>query len=150
MTLEDAVATLLSTGAGLVVALVVVTLTIIQALPVSAKPWSWLAKAIGHALNGEVLKEVSETKSQLEGHILSDSRSKILGFNRELLQHQKHTREDFIEILGVIDAYEDYCKSHPDYQNSRCVHAVANIERVYDVLLETGDFLAEGPEKQGG
>ena len=146
MTLEDAIATLLSTGAGLVVALVVVTLTIIQALPVSAKPWSWLAKTIGHALNGEVLKEVSETKSQLEGHILSDSRSKILGFNRELLQHQRHTREDFIEILGVIDAYEDYCKSHPDYQNSRCVHAVANIERVYDVLLENGDFLAEAPQ----
>lgn len=123
-----------------------VVLTLLQVAPVKINPWSALARAIGRALNGEVLKEVGETKAQLEGHILSDSRSKILGFNRELLQHQKHTREDFIEILGVIDEYEDYCKKHPDYKNSRCVHAVANIERVYDDLLITGDFLAEGPK----
>ena len=141
MTLEEALVGLLGGGTGLGV-----LLGLIQVSPIPIKPWSAIAKALGRAINGEVLKEVSETKAQLEGHILSDSRSKILGFNRELLQHQRHTREDFIEILGVIDAYEDYCKSHPDYQNSRCVHAVANIERVYDVLLETGDFLAEGPQ----
>lgn len=145
MTLEEILSLILGGGTGLGV-----LLGLIQVSPIPINPWSAIAKALGRAINGEVLKEVSETKSQLEGHILSDSRSKILGFNRELLQHQRHTREDFIEILGVIDAYEDYCKSHPDYQNSRCVHAVANIERVYDVLLETGDFLAEGPEKQGG
>lgn len=145
MTLEEVLSLILGGGTGLGV-----LLGLIQVSPIPIKPWSAVAKALGRAINGEVLKEVSETKSQLEGHILSDSRSKILGFNRELLQHQRHTREDFIEILGVIDAYEDYCKSHPDYQNSRCVHAVANIERVYDVLLATGDFLAEGPEKQGG
>lgn len=39
---------------------------------------------------------------------------------------------------------------HPEYKNQRCVHAVKNIGRVYDTLLDTGDFLAEGPEKQGG
>ena len=124
----------------------VALLTLIQIAPVKVDPWSAIAKALGRAINGEVLKEVTDTKSQLEKHILADSRSKILGFNRELLQHQKHTREDFIEILGVIDSYEDYCKNHPDYKNSRCVHAVANIERVYDQLLVTGDFLAEVPQ----
>lgn len=124
----------------------VALLTLIQIAPVKVDPWSAIAKALGRAINGEVLKEVTDTKSQLEEHILTDSRSKILGFNRELLQHQKHTREDFIEILGVIDSYEDYCKNHPDYKNSRCVHAVANIERVYDQLLVTGDFLAEVPQ----
>ena len=130
-------------GSGLGLAAV---LTLIQIAPVKIDPWSAIAKALGRAINEEVLKEVTDTKSQLEEHILTDSRSKILGFNRELLQHQKHTREDFIEILGVIDSYEDYCKNHPDYKNSRCVHAVANIERVYDLLLVTGDFLAEAPQ----
>ena len=136
MTLDEL---LLGGGLGLVG-----LLTLIQIAPVKIDPWSAIAKALGRAINGEVLKEVTDTKAQLEGHILTDSRSKILGFNRELLQHQKHTREDFIEILGVIDNYEDYCKSHPEYKNSRCVHAVANIERVYDELLITGDVLAEG------
>lgn len=132
---------LLGSGLGLAA-----LLTLVQIAPVKVDPWSAIAKALGRAINGEVLKEVTDTKSQLEEHILTDSRSKILGFNRELLQHQKHTREDFIEILGVIDSYEDYCKNHPDYKNSRCVHAVANIERVYDQLLVTGDFLAEAPQ----
>ena len=137
MTLDEL---LLGGGLGLVG-----LLTLIQIAPVKIDPWSAIAKALGRAVNGEVLKEVTDTKAQLEGHILTDSRSKILGFNRELLQHQKHTREDFIEILGVIDNYEDYCKSHTEYKTSRCVHAVANIERVYDELLITGDFLAETP-----
>ena len=74
----------------------VALLTLIQIAPVKVDPWSAIAKALGRAINGEVLKEVTDTKSQLEKHILTDSRSKILGFNRELLQHQKHTREDFI------------------------------------------------------
>lgn len=141
MTLEEILSLILGGGTGLGV-----LLGLVQVSPIPVKPWSAIAKALGRAINGEVLKEVTDTKSQLEEHILTDSRSKILGFNRELLQHQKHTREDFIEILGVIDSYEDYCKNHPDYQNSRCVHAVANIERVYDELLITGDFLAEGPQ----
>ena len=141
MTLEEILSLILGGGTGLGV-----LLGLIQVSPIPVKPWSAIAKALGRAINGEVLKEVTDTKSQLEKHILADSRSKILGFNRELLQHQKHTREDFIEILGVIDSYEDYCKNHPDYKNSRCVHAVKNIGRVYDTLLETGDFLAEGPQ----
>lgn len=141
MTLEEILSLILGGGTGLGV-----LLGLVQVSPIPVKPWSAIAKALGRAINGEVLKEVTDTKSQLEEHILTDSRSKILGFNRELLQHQKHTREDFIEILGVIDSYEDYCKNHPDYKNSRCVHAVANIERVYDQLLVTGDFLAEVPQ----
>lgn len=135
MTLQEL---LLGGGLGLAV-----LLTLVQVAPVKLDPWTALARALGRALNGDVLRELGDTKAKLEAHILADSRSKILGFNRELLQHQKHTREDFIEILGVIDSYEDYCKNHPDYKNSRCIHAVRNIGRVYDELLVTGDFLKE-------
>ena len=50
--------------------------------------------------------------------------------------HEEH----FIEILAVIDAYEDYCRSHPDYKNNRCICAVANIKRVYNERLQKHDF----------
>ena len=100
---------------------------------------------------------MGETKAKLEEHIEADGkhtadqhRTRILRFNTECLRHQRHTREDFIDILAEIDEYERYCQAHPEYKNQRCVHAVKNIGRVYDTLLETGDFLAEGPEKQGG
>lgn len=126
-------------------------LTLIQISPIKLDPWTALARAIGRALNGDVLRELGETKTKLEAHIQADDRraadqhrARILAFNTELLRGQCHTREDFIDILAEIDAYESYCKSHPEYKNSRCVHAVANIGRVYDELLKTGDFLAEG------
>lgn len=128
----------------------VVLLTLIQISPIKFDPWTAIARALGKAFNGEVLQEISETKRKLEDHIKVDDernadlhRSRILEFNTELLRKQRHTREDFIEILSEIDKYEKYCKSHPEYKNSRCVHAIANIGRVYDELLTTGKFLAE-------
>ena len=68
-------------------------------------------------------------------------RERILQYNNELLRNIPHTREDFIEILTVIDAYNLYCKTHEDYKNNRATHAIKNILRVYDERLEKRDFL---------
>ena len=130
-------------------------LTLLQISPIKINPWSALARAIGRALNKDVLDELktvksqqAETKRKLEEHIRTDDerdadshRQRILQFNNELLRDIPHTREDFIEILAVIDYYEAYCREHEDYKNSRCVHAIANIGRVYDERLKKHDFL---------
>ena len=52
-----------------------------------------------------------------------------------------HTREDFIEILAVIDDYESYCRDHEDYKNNRATCAIENIKRVYMERLQKHDFL---------
>ena len=44
-------------------------------------------------------------------------------------------------MLAEIDGYESYCRTHPDYQNNRAVHAIANIGRIYDEQMEHHDFL---------
>lgn len=97
--------------------------------------------------DGDVLAEVRETRKRLDDHVKVDDqrnadllRSRILQFNCELIEDRKHTREDFIEILTVIDSYEDYCHDHPEYKNNRCTHAVANVKRVYDDRLAKHDF----------
>lgn len=133
----------------------VVLLTLIQIAPVKVDPWSAIAKAIGRLINADVLKELAEvratqakTQSRLDEHIRVDDerdadrhRESILQFNNELLRELPHTREDFIEVLAKIDAYEKYCAEHPEYPNSRAVHAIANIGRVYDDRLKKHDFL---------
>ena len=53
----------------------------------------------------------------------------------------QHTREDFIEILAVIDDYESYCRDHKEYKNNRAVCAIENIKRVYMDRLQKHDFL---------
>lgn len=68
-------------------------------------------------------------------------RSRILRFNNELVRSIDHTQEDFDEILGIIDAYRTYCRTHEEYKNNKCTHAIANIERCYDDRLEKHDFL---------
>lgn len=133
------------TGGGISV---FVLLTLIQIAPVKVNPWAAIARWIGKAINGEVLDKLGRVEKRLDEHIKTDDerdadlhRTRILQFNTELLRGIKHTKEDFSEILYNIDCYERYCKEHPDYQNNRAVHAIANIGRVYDERLEKHDFL---------
>ena len=147
MTLKEIVA-----GSG---GVVLVLLTLLQVAPVKINPWSAIARWVGRALNSEVLKELADVRStqqvtakKLDDHIAADEvrhanrlRERILQFNNELLRNIPHTREDFIEILAVIDAYNSYCRTHEDYQNNRAIHAIKNIERVYDDRLQKRDFL---------
>ena len=115
--------------------------TVIQIAPVKVNPWSAVAKAIGRAINTDVMVELAEmkkvqkqTQEKLEAHIIMDDermadtyRTKILRFNNELLRDIDHTKEEFIEALADIDEYERYCKEHPAYKNNRAIHAINNI-----------------------
>ena len=127
---------------------IVIFLTVVQIAPIKLNPWSYIAKVIGRALNAEVLEQQQATQKRLDEHIETDDkrnanslRAQILQFNDELIDDRKHSKESFVEILGVIDEYEEYCRSHPNYKNNRCAHAVANIGRVYDERLQKHDFL---------
>ena len=135
----------LLTGGG---GLLVLALTVIQVAPVKINPWSAIAKAIGRAINAEVLAELERTRIKLDDHIRTDDeraadmhRARILRFNQDLIRQIPHTREEFIEALTEIDRYQQFCREHPDYPNSRAVHAIANIGRVYDERLQKHDFL---------
>lgn len=134
---------LLGGGGGLMI-----LLTLVQIAPIKVNPWTDIARAIGRAINADVLREIQETRSRLDAHIKADEeynadtiRSRILRFNNELIRDVPHTKEDFIDILADIDFYEEFCRKHPDYKNNRAVHAIANIGRVYDERLQKHDFL---------
>ena len=128
--------------------LLAVLLTLVQIAPVKINPWSAIAKAIGNAINADVLRELDTVTQKLDTHIRVDDernadsyRTRILQFNNELLREIMHTREDFIEILAVIDDYERYCREHKEYKNNRAVCAIENIKRVYMERLQKHDFL---------
>lgn len=123
-------------------------ITLLQIAPIKINPWSALARAIGRAINADVLSELKQTNEKLDEHIRADDernadmrRTRILRFNNELIRDIPHTKEDFIDILSDIDDYEDYCRKHPEYKNNRAVHAIANIGRAYDDRLQKHDFL---------
>ena len=136
--------------------------TLIQVMPIKINPWSciwkmlkWIWHSFCRSLNADVLAQLSQiqeqqkdTQKKLEDHIKLDNereadkvRASILQFNNELLREIPHTKEEFVEVLSKIDWYNAFCEENKDYRNSRAVHAIANIERVYDERLQKHDFL---------
>lgn len=120
-------------------------LTLVQLAPIKVNPWSWLAKSVGKAIG------IAAIAKKLDEHISTDDRRdadrhrmEILRFNNELLRSIDHTKEEFIEVLAEIDAYERFCEDHPDYPNNRAVLAIENIRENYRERLKKHDFLQEG------
>ena len=124
-------------GGGLLAAV----MTLLQIAPVKIAPWSWLAQAIGRAINAEVIKKLDDHITTDDRRAADGNRTRILHFNNELLRDMQHTKEEFIEVLAEIDAYEKYCRDHPDYPNNRAVLAIENSRDTYKRRLDKHDFL---------
>ena len=69
------------------------------------------------------------------------ARRRILRFNDELLRNVDHSKEYFDDILEDVRVYEEYCKSHPRFQNGKTVMADKNIRRCYENCMDKHSFL---------
>lgn len=131
--------------------------TIIKIPKIEINIWQWIAVKLGNALNRDVLREMEEIKDKqtkidekLDKHISKNEeeiaigkRKNILLFAREILYGQKHTREDFAQILLDVDDYNSYCAAHEGFLNKRAEFAIDLIERNYRERLDKADFLDE-------
>ncbi len=127
---------------------VIVVMTLIQVAPIKVNPWSWLARLVGKACNGEIIEDIADIKKRIEKldadqeeiRALS-ARTRILKFNDELLQNQRHSQEYFNQILDDIGSYQQYCDSHKEFKNEKAKLAIENVERCYRKCMEDRDFL---------
>lgn len=133
----------------------VLLLSLIQIAPLKLNPWSWLARKIGKAINGEVLEKVKELDLKIDAvdkktELLSKKedmktavqcRARILRFGDEILHGVQHSKEHFDSVLLDITDYQQYCCTHEDFANHVTLHTTKKIEAVYQHLLDTGGFL---------
>lgn len=131
-----------------IAAALVALASLVQISPLKINPWSWLGKAIGRAINGEVVdrltaiekrQQTAEDKMDLSEAVMH--RYRILRFGDEIKNHVKHSEEMFNQVLEDITAYEQYCKDHPKFQNGKTVITIGVIEQTYKVCLQNNDFL---------
>lgn len=122
-------------------------LTVLQIAPIKINPWSWIAKRVGKAINGEVItkvgnleKEVSTLRKDVTEQAVVTCRVRILRFGDELMRGIHHSKDCFDQTLRDIDTYESYCREHPDFQNNVTCITVQHIKDVYNKLLSDGDF----------
>lgn len=123
-------------------------MTLVQLAPIKINPWSWIAKAIGRAINSEVLEEVKTLRLDVQHNKEDDdeqwaslSRTHILRFGDEILHGVAHSKEHFDQILLDISKYEKYCKDHPEYKNDVANATIRQIKNTYQRCLEHNDFL---------
>lgn len=98
--------------------------------------------------DNQVMMKLDALGEKLEAHIQEDaaakadeSRSRILRFGDEVRRGVLHTEEHWIDILLDVDRYEDYCETHPTYENNRATASIKYLKGVFDGRLEKNDFL---------
>ena len=131
------------------VALVIAAISVvIQITPVKINPWSWLARKIGKAINGDMMeefkamrKDLDDMKNEMEATNAKNLRTKIIRFSSEIRAHQLHTKDYFDEILDDITAYELYCDAHKDFKNNITDISSGLIKDTYKRCLAENEFL---------
>mgnify|MGYP004560351941 FL=1 len=88
----------------------------------------------------DLSKKLDSLESKIDLNKAEDKRACVLRFNGEIKRGIHHDEEEFNECLGAIDYYEDYCRQHPDYPNSKAVMAIANVKKVYQKAYSKNDF----------
>ena len=121
---------------------------LIEIAPIKFNPWSRIAKAIGRAINGEVIakverleKDVLSLRADTDERAAKECRVRILRFGDEVRHHQKHSKEHFDQILQDITEYEHYCETHKEFKNNMTVMTTALIKEVYALCLKDDSFL---------
>lgn len=138
------VAEMLAGGGGILV----VVMTLIQVSPLKIDPWSAVAKAIGRAINGEVIKKVDkldrdlqDVKKEAAEQAAISCRARILHFGDEVMHGVRHSKDHFDQTLHDITEYEKYCTLHKDFENNMTALTSARIKEVFSTCMEKNDFL---------
>lgn len=144
------------------IALVLALSLLIEITPIKFNPWSWFAKKIGRAFNGEIMKEIGTLKTEMSNvnqqvkDIKSDvvdireeakereatsRRARILEFGDEILHEIDYSKEHWDSILMDVSEYEHYCDDHPHYMNNVAKATIKHIKHMYEKHLEEDSFL---------
>lgn len=154
MTFQEIVTSLAGNG-GFWAAVVVILLTLIEVTPIKINPWSWIAKKIGSAFNGEVMKEMKHLKEELKSvkkdvsdireeakeREATNRRTRILEFGDEILHETDYSKEHWDNVLMDISSYENYCDDHPHYMNHVAKATIQHIKDMYQKHLQDDSFL---------
>ena len=122
--------------------------TIIEIAPIKVNPWTWLFRAIGRAINAELIEKVEQMDTEIKQiyhdageRRAKDARARILRFGDEVFHGVHHSKEHFDDVLHDITEYENYCEAHPEFENDRMQLTSQKIKDTYKKCWEEHSFL---------
>ena len=114
----------------------------------TVKPLTKLARAIGRAINGDLIDKVEGLEEKIEKmdqddklQRAKDARTRVLRFGDELIHDVRHTKEHFDDVLRDITEYEKYCDEHPKFENDQMHITAEHIKETYHKCLREHSFL---------
>lgn len=154
MTLQELIC-LFKDHTSLWVAVLICLSLLIEITPIKINPLSWIAKKIGKAFNGEIMKEISTIKTEVKGikkdvadireeakeREATSRRTRILEFGDEILHDADYSKEHWDSIMMDISEYEHYCDDYPHYMNNVAEATIRHIKHMYDKHLDEDSFL---------
>jgi len=124
------------------------SMTLLQLSPIKIDPWTWLARKLGRAINGEVIERMDKLEKAVGamGSIADEreakaTRIRILRFGDEILHGVHHSKEHFDQILLDITEYQQYCREHPEFVNNMTVLTTKHIMETYSACFDQQTFL---------
>lgn len=135
------------TGAtGLIVALIVILMTIIQIAPIKINPWDFLLGWIGDRLNSHIIKKVDNLDAKLTEHVeesrdgtIKRKRARILQFVEDGMSGKRYTKEAFDFMIMECDEYEAYVEKC-GRKNGVIEASIKEIRRRYSDHIHNADF----------
>lgn len=129
--------------------------TAIQGLSKKYKPWSWLARKFGSAMNKDMLDKLDVLSTKVDQLEKRDNeqdaamaeeharaaRRRILQCSDEIRRKERHSEEYFNDVLDDISHYKKYCDEHPEFENEKAVLAIRLVEKTYEKCVSDNDFL---------
>lgn len=101
---------------------------------------SALSKSLD-SLSKKVDNNDASMADMFERDIAIQARIRILQASDEIRRSIYHSKEYFDQLHEDITDYEEYCRTHVDFKNNKSVHAIENINRVYQQCLKDNSFL---------
>ena len=92
-------------------------------------------------ISTQVENNKQQMNDRLERNSVIAARIRILQASDEMRRHVQHSEEYFDQLHDDITMYENYCRLHPEFKNNKAVHAIENINRVYQKCLQENTFL---------
>lgn len=134
--------------AGSIALVLVGVATFVEKISKTMKPLTKLARAIGRAINGDLIDKVEGLEQKIEKmdqddklQRAKDARTRVLRFGDELLHDVRHTKEHFDDVLRDITEYEKYCLEHPEFENDQMHITAEHIKETYHKCLREHSFL---------
>lgn len=135
--------------------LTILSMTVIQVVPIKINPWSSLARWLGRIINADIDAKVDKLSNSLvdlkkryddlyytyQQDRAVTCRVRILRFGDEISRGVKHSEESYEQVLSDIDFYEKYCFKHQEFKNNQTVLTTQIIKDAYEKRLKNRDFI---------